>query len=41
MLYRSNSAANAAGLERLGLCIAGPKHSSAGRGETTEAVALR
>jgi hypothetical protein len=38
---RSNSAADAAGLEQLGLCIAGLKQPSARRGETTEAVALR
>jgi hypothetical protein len=35
----SNSAADAAGLERLGLCIAGLKQPSARRAETTEAVA--
>ena len=35
----SNGAADAVGLERLGLCIAGLKQPSAGRGETTECVA--
>ena len=35
----SNSAAVAAGTNRPGLCIAGPKQSSASRGETIEAVA--
>jgi hypothetical protein len=39
--YRSSSAADASGLERLGSCIAGVKQPSARRGETTEAVALR
>jgi hypothetical protein len=38
---RSNSAADAAGLERLGLCIAGLKQPSARRRETTVAVALQ
>ena len=37
--WRSNSAADAAGLEQLGLCIAGVKQPSARRSETTEAVA--
>ena len=39
MPERSNSAAVATGTNRPGLCIAGPKQSSASRGETTEAVA--
>ena len=39
MPQRSTSAADAAGLERLGLCIAGVKQPSASCGETTEAVA--
>jgi hypothetical protein len=36
---KSNSATDAAGLERLGLCIARPKQSSASHDQTTEAVA--
>ena len=39
MPARSNNAADAAGLERLRLCIAGPKQSPTSRRETTEAVA--
>ncbi len=39
--WRSGSAADAAGLERLGFCIAGLKQSSASRCEMTAAVALR
>jgi len=39
MLQRSNSAADAAGLERLGLCIVGLKQPSASRDQTTQAVA--
>jgi hypothetical protein len=38
---KSNSAADAAGVEQLTLCIAGVKQPSARRGETTRAVALR
>jgi hypothetical protein len=38
MPQRSDSAADAAGLERLGLWIVGLKQQSAGRGETTAAV---
>lgn len=37
MPQRSNSAADAAGLKRLGLCIARVKQPSAGGGETTAA----
>jgi hypothetical protein len=37
----SSSAAGDVSLERLGLCIAGLKQSSARRGETTEVVANR
>ena len=40
MLHRSDSAADAASLERLGLCIAGLKQPSARRVEPTEAVAF-
>ena len=39
MPRRSDSAADAAGLERLGLCVARLKRPSAGCRETTEAVA--
>ena len=39
MRYRSDSAADAGSLERLGLCIAGLKQPSAGHRETTAAVA--
>ena len=39
MLHRSDSAAGAASLQRVGLCIAGLKQPSARRVETTEAVA--
>jgi hypothetical protein len=38
---RIKSAADGAGLERLGFCIAGLKQPSDSRGETTEAVALQ
>jgi hypothetical protein len=38
---KSNSATDAAGLERLGLCIVGLKQPSASHDQTTEAVALR
>ena len=41
MPHRSDSAAGAASLQRLGLCIAGLKQPSARRVETTEAVAKR
>ena len=37
--YGSNSAVDASGLQRLGLCIAGLKQPSAMRGGTTAAVA--
>jgi hypothetical protein len=39
MPQRSDSAADAAGRQRLGLCIGGLKQPSARCGETTEAVA--
>ena len=38
---KSNSATDAAGLERLGLCIVGLKQPSARHSETTEPVALQ
>jgi len=38
---KSDSGADAAGLERLGSCIVGPKQHWAGRGGTTAAVATR
>ena len=41
MRHRSDSAADAGSLERLGLCIAGLKQPSAGHRETTAAVAKR
>ena len=39
MPQRSDRAADAAGLERLGLCIVGLMQQSAGRGGTTAVVA--
>jgi hypothetical protein len=41
MPQRSDSAADAASLERLGLWIVGLKQSCAGRGGTTTVVALQ
>ena len=41
MRHRSDSAADAGSLERLGLCIAGLKQPSAGHRETTAAAAKR